>query len=90
MTLSDVAIKRPVFTVMISLGIVVLGVMIAPVVGNLLTRHVFVPLGWLRAAFYGGLVVGDGVGVGADDGVAVQGGGDEDALACRTRHTWVR
>lgn len=37
------------------LAIVVGAIMIAPVVAGALTRHVFVPLGWLRGAFYGGL-----------------------------------
>jgi hypothetical protein len=37
------------------LAIVVLALMIAPVVSGALTRHVFVPLGWYRFAFYGGL-----------------------------------
>ncbi|MDQ3296834.1 MAG: hypothetical protein M3619_09630, partial [Myxococcota bacterium] len=37
------------------LALVVFAIMIAPVVAGMLTRHVFVPLGWLRFAFYGGL-----------------------------------
>src|SRR5687767_6858468 len=37
------------------LAIVVFAIMIAPVVAGSLTRHVFVPLGWFRFAFYGGL-----------------------------------
>ena len=37
------------------LALVVFAIMIAPVVASTLTRHVFVPLGWLRFAFYGGL-----------------------------------
>ena len=37
------------------LAIVVFAIMVAPVVAGALTRHVFVPLGWLRFAFYGGL-----------------------------------
>src|SRR5262245_37999140 len=37
------------------LAIVVLALMVAPVTAGALTRHVFVPLGWYRFAFYGGL-----------------------------------
>lgn len=37
------------------LAIVVFAIMIAPIVASSLTRHVFVPLGWQRFAFYGGL-----------------------------------
>lgn len=37
------------------LAVVVFAIMIAPVVASTLTRHVFVPLGWQRFAFYGGL-----------------------------------
>jgi hypothetical protein len=37
------------------LAVVVFAIMIAPVVAGTLTRHVFVPLGWQRFAFYGGL-----------------------------------
>ncbi|MEJ7604639.1 MAG: hypothetical protein WKG01_42695, partial [Kofleriaceae bacterium] len=37
------------------LAVTVFAIMIAPVVASTLTRHVFVPLGWLRLSFYGGL-----------------------------------
>ncbi|MDQ3339155.1 MAG: hypothetical protein M4D80_28675 [Myxococcota bacterium] len=42
------------------LAIVVFAIMIAPVVASTLTRHVFVPLGWKRFAFYGGLAARPG------------------------------
>lgn len=47
------------------LAVVIFAIAIAPVVAASVTRHVFVPLGWQRFAFYGGLASRPG-----DDGEA--------------------